>query len=395
MRKKQKNIIYFVLLTVFLIVVGIRTFQNIYVIEKIYSGQNAGIEDVSIANILNYGGSGGGGGEGGSPLLVLLKTAGEGGSPLSVLLKSCICSWANLTCGASPCSGTQMKQVTVCSPSGCSNSQGTTQCVANPTCNGNAAKFISQYGPPSVMQTSQTVPVSIIMQNTGTTAWTKANGYSLNSQNPPNNIFWGISRVDLNPTESIGPGDKKTFSFTVTAPSSPGTYNFTWQMIQNGNWFGDITPNPGSAGGGGVIVTNNWGCDGGAPDGFCSKNENQTACPSDCYSNGSMSPNVPLYNGQPVIISVNFSDGRYVKNNNIMLDLTVLPDQVVWNTTNGCVYSGSVLSPTGSGPTTKWSANTISNDLNFSTTFACYTPVGLVSGIHSLAVKPVFFPVSS
>lgn len=33
-------------------------------------------------------------------------------------------------------------------------------------------------------------------------------------------------------------------SFTVTAPSTPGTYNFQWRMLQECIvWFGDLTPN--------------------------------------------------------------------------------------------------------------------------------------------------------
>ncbi|MDO8682740.1 MAG: glycosyl hydrolase, partial [Armatimonadota bacterium] len=40
------------------------------------------------------------------------------------------------------------------------------------------------------------------------------------------------------------PGQQKTFTFIVTAPSTAGTYNFQWRMVQDGvQWFGDLTPN--------------------------------------------------------------------------------------------------------------------------------------------------------
>jgi hypothetical protein len=32
------------------------------------------------------------------------------------------------------------------------------------------------------------------------------------------------------------------FAFTITAPSSPGTYDFQWQMLEEGvAWFGPTT----------------------------------------------------------------------------------------------------------------------------------------------------------
>ncbi|HEX3128777.1 MAG TPA: hypothetical protein VH394_15700, partial [Thermoanaerobaculia bacterium] len=35
-----------------------------------------------------------------------------------------------------------------------------------------------------------------------------------------------------------------TISFPVTAPATPGTYNFQWKMLQECvTWFGDPTPN--------------------------------------------------------------------------------------------------------------------------------------------------------
>ena len=45
--------------------------------------------------------------------------------------------------------------------------------------------------------------------------------------------------------ETIAPeGQSKTFTFNVVAPRVPGTYNFQWQMVQDGvAWFGDKTPN--------------------------------------------------------------------------------------------------------------------------------------------------------
>jgi type 1 fimbria pilin len=73
---------------------------------------------------------------------------------------------------------------------------------------------------------------SITMKNTGTTAWTRDTEYTLASQNPANNLNWGVVQVELAHGESIAPGRAKTFTFTIKVPTKPGTYNFQWRMVQ-------------------------------------------------------------------------------------------------------------------------------------------------------------------
>jgi hypothetical protein len=110
----------------------------------------------------------------------------------------------------------------------------------------NNAQFIAQ-SVPSKMETGQTATVSITMKNTGTTTWTAAGDYKLGSQNPKDNILWtGSSRLPLDASDAIAPGQQKTFGFDITAPSVPGTYNFQWRMLQEGvvpEEFGNFTPN--------------------------------------------------------------------------------------------------------------------------------------------------------
>jgi hypothetical protein len=92
------------------------------------------------------------------------------------------------------------------------------------------------------MAPSSTQEVSVVMRNTGTLPWTTAEGYRLGSQHPQDNTIWGLGRVDLPGT--IARSAEATFSFTVTAPSTPGTYNFQWQLLQEGvEWFGDTSEN--------------------------------------------------------------------------------------------------------------------------------------------------------
>src|SRR5882672_58639 len=108
---------------------------------------------------------------------------------------------------------------------------------------GNDAAFVSQ-SVPATMTAGEAYAVTVRMLNQGTTTWTPGQLYRLGSQNPQDNTTWGLGRVDLSAGDSVSPGATTTFSFVVTAPSSPGSYNFQWQMVQDGvEWFGAKTLN--------------------------------------------------------------------------------------------------------------------------------------------------------
>src|SRR5260370_262909 len=98
--------------------------------------------------------------------------------------------------------------------------------------------------PPVPLVPGQPVSVQVVMQNLGTTTWTPsgADCFRPGSQNPQDNTGWGTARVDLQ--GDVAPGAAATFDFDITAPATPGTYNFQWRMVQEMvNWFGDSTPN--------------------------------------------------------------------------------------------------------------------------------------------------------
>ncbi len=115
--------------------------------------------------------------------------------------------------------------------------------VALPAAAASSAQFISQSVTASMVP-GAVQSVSVTMRNSGTTTWTQAAGYKLGSQNPQDNITWGTGRVLLGGADSIAPGGQKTFTFNITAPSTSGSYNFQWRMLQEGvEWFGDFTPN--------------------------------------------------------------------------------------------------------------------------------------------------------
>ncbi|GDY22131.1 hypothetical protein LBMAG56_34780 [Verrucomicrobiota bacterium] len=104
----------------------------------------------------------------------------------------------------------------------------------------NNAGFIAQTVP-GTMSPGTVYPVSITMTNTGTTTWTAEELYRLASQNPLDNLAWGLNRVVL--PASVPPGGTAQFDFNVTAPTTPGVYQFQWQMVQEGKAiFGEATP---------------------------------------------------------------------------------------------------------------------------------------------------------
>ncbi|MBK8011180.1 MAG: hypothetical protein IPK13_07495 [Deltaproteobacteria bacterium] len=113
----------------------------------------------------------------------------------------------------------------------------------------NDARFVA-HSVPASMTAGQTYAVSVTMENTGTSAWTRSCNpsvwdgvYRLGSQAPQDNGTWGTGRVDLAPCETIAPGARKTFSFQVRAPGTAGTYNFQWRMVQEAReWFGAFSP---------------------------------------------------------------------------------------------------------------------------------------------------------
>lgn len=105
----------------------------------------------------------------------------------------------------------------------------------------NNAAFVSQ-SVPTTMLTGTVYNVTVTLSNNGSTTWTGASSYFLGSQNPPDNGTWGGGRVAL--PASVGPGGQASFAFQVTAPSTPGSYNFQWRLLREGvEWFGALSSN--------------------------------------------------------------------------------------------------------------------------------------------------------
>jgi hypothetical protein len=94
------------------------------------------------------------------------------------------------------------------------------------------AQFISQNIPASV-QAGQSFSANIKWNNAGSQTWNGV-GLRLASQNPANNTTWGGDSVSL-AGFNIPSGQRLDLTFTAQAPQTPGTYNFQWQMFQEGH----------------------------------------------------------------------------------------------------------------------------------------------------------------
>jgi hypothetical protein len=110
----------------------------------------------------------------------------------------------------------------------------------------NSSSFVSQSGVSTSLIAGQRFLVTVTFTNNGTTTWTEASSYRLGPQNGQDNLNWlcPSNRVKLGPSESIAPGQTKSFTFWCEAPQFTGTYNFQWQMVQDGvAWFGVTSTN--------------------------------------------------------------------------------------------------------------------------------------------------------
>jgi hypothetical protein len=106
----------------------------------------------------------------------------------------------------------------------------------------NEAGFEGQDAPIE-MTIGQKYRAEVRMKNTGTSTWKREDGFRLGSQNPQDTGLWG-GRIDLDFSEEIAPGETAVFVFEAKAPEVPGTYDFQWRMVDEGNeWFGEKTEN--------------------------------------------------------------------------------------------------------------------------------------------------------
>ena len=105
-----------------------------------------------------------------------------------------------------------------------------------------SARFIAQEVPVELKQ-EENYDVAIAMKNIGSKTWSGADGYRLGDIATTTSL-WGVSKVDLKPGITVAPDEKTSFTFTITAPTNKGEYDFQWRMFKESEdkWFGEKTP---------------------------------------------------------------------------------------------------------------------------------------------------------
>ncbi|MFC3801282.1 malectin domain-containing carbohydrate-binding protein [Cohnella sp. GCM10012308] len=106
------------------------------------------------------------------------------------------------------------------------------------------AKFTA-WDVPTVMAAGTKANISIDVQNAGANSWMQSDLYRLYS-GPTNQFVWGDfgvggyslsaanQRIFLSSAETIAASQRKGFSFSIQAPSTPGTYTLSAGMVQDG-----------------------------------------------------------------------------------------------------------------------------------------------------------------
>ena len=94
---------------------------------------------------------------------------------------------------------------------------------------------------PSSMNAGQSYPVSVTMKNTGTMPWNEVSQIRLGGvvDAGADAAEFGLIRFTIPYGTSVLPGSQYTFTFTMTAPSTPGYYTPKYMMVWDGHqWFG-------------------------------------------------------------------------------------------------------------------------------------------------------------
>ncbi len=90
---------------------------------------------------------------------------------------------------------------------------------------------------PATMQAGKSYSVSLTLRNDGTTEWVPGT-YALAAVAPEGTARWGKTSVAL--PRAVAPDTNYTFSFTITAPTTPGSYACHWSMKKGDTCFGEV-----------------------------------------------------------------------------------------------------------------------------------------------------------
>jgi len=89
---------------------------------------------------------------------------------------------------------------------------------------------------PSILPPGAAKPVNIRLRNRGV-VWNEAHMFRLGAVGDSDPFYTASNRLTV--SGEVGPTEEYTFSFSLTAPSTPGVYLTDWRMVHDGHaWFG-------------------------------------------------------------------------------------------------------------------------------------------------------------
>lgn len=101
------------------------------------------------------------------------------------------------------------------------------------------AEMVS-WDPPSSMDCGETVPVRVVVRNSGNQDWSHDAGHKLGAVSDSDPFYKADTRVWLPEGTVVPAGDTWRFEFDLTAPEIEGIYTTDWQMVhENVQWFGE------------------------------------------------------------------------------------------------------------------------------------------------------------
>ena len=103
-----------------------------------------------------------------------------------------------------------------------------------------SARYVSS-SIPSDMNAGQSYTVAVTMKNTGTMTWNEGSMIRLGGigDGAGDAAKFGTARIKIAPGKSVLPGEQYTFTFTMRAPLTAGSYTPKYRMVWDGHqWFG-------------------------------------------------------------------------------------------------------------------------------------------------------------
>jgi hypothetical protein len=97
------------------------------------------------------------------------------------------------------------------------------------------ARIVAITAPPLLLEFNKSALINITVKNTGTSTWSGGTFGLFPIEGQATGVF-------LNASESIAPGQTKTFGVVIFSGNTAGQRYFRWRMFKGGKWFGSPSP---------------------------------------------------------------------------------------------------------------------------------------------------------